>query len=153
MEPLSWGRGQGTDARCPPGPWSDHTLHRTDGAWGSCLAGLLLRTAGSHSHIIKWSCSMCVCCVCVHLVVSSSAALWTVARQAPLSVGLSRQGYWSGLPCPPPGGLPTQGSNLPLLSLLDWQAALYHSCRLCSRVILIPRNENRWRKAPSPGAR
>ena len=109
MEPLSWGRGQGTDARCPLGPWSDHTLHRTDGAWGSCLAGLLLRTAGSQSHVIKWSCSMCVCCVCVHSVVSGSAALWTVARQAPLSVGLSRHGYWSGLPCSPPGGLPDPG--------------------------------------------
>ena len=30
---------------------------------------------------------------------------WTVAHQAPLSMGLSRQEYWSGLPCPPPGGL------------------------------------------------
>ena len=28
---------------------------------------------------------------------------WTVARQAPLSMGFSRQEYWSGLPCPPPG--------------------------------------------------
>ena len=32
--------------------------------------------------------------------------LWTVARQAPLSMGLSRQEYWSGVPCPPPGDLP-----------------------------------------------
>ena len=31
---------------------------------------------------------------------------WTVARQAPLSMGFSRQEYWSGLPCPPPGNLP-----------------------------------------------
>ena len=29
--------------------------------------------------------------------------LWTVAPQAPLSMGFSRQGYWSGFPCPPPG--------------------------------------------------
>ena len=29
-----------------------------------------------------------------------------VAYQAPLSMGFSRQGYWSGLPCPPPGDLP-----------------------------------------------
>ena len=28
--------------------------------------------------------------------------LWTVAQQAPLSMGFSRQGYWSGLPCPSP---------------------------------------------------
>ena len=31
---------------------------------------------------------------------------WTVACQAPLSVGFSRQEYQSGLPCPPPGDLP-----------------------------------------------
>ena len=34
---------------------------------------------------------------------------WTVAHQAPLSVGFSRQEYWSGLPCPPPGDLPDPG--------------------------------------------
>ena len=31
--------------------------------------------------------------------------LWTVACQAPLSMGFSGQEYWSGLPCPPPGDL------------------------------------------------
>ena len=41
--------------------------------------------------------------VCVLHVVSDSATPWTVARQAPLSMGFSRQEYWSGLPCPPPG--------------------------------------------------
>ena len=41
--------------------------------------------------------------------------------QAPLSVGFSRHEYWSGLPCPPPGVFPTQGSNLQLSSLLHWQ--------------------------------
>ena len=33
----------------------------------------------------------------------------TVASQAPLSMGFSRQEYWSGLPCPPPGDLPDPG--------------------------------------------
>ena len=37
------------------------------------------------------------------------AALWTIAHQAPLSMGFSRQGYWSGLPCPPPRDLPIPG--------------------------------------------
>ena len=37
------------------------------------------------------------------------AALWTVACQAPLSMAFSRQEYWSGLPCPPPGDLPNPG--------------------------------------------
>ena len=35
--------------------------------------------------------------------------LWTVARHAPLSMGFSRQEYWNGLPCPPPGDLPDPG--------------------------------------------
>ena len=35
--------------------------------------------------------------------------LWTIARQAPLSMGFSRQEYWSGLPYPPPGYLPDPG--------------------------------------------
>ena len=34
---------------------------------------------------------------------------WTVARQAPLSMGFFRQEYWSVLPCPPPGDLPNPG--------------------------------------------
>ena len=37
------------------------------------------------------------------------AILWTVAHQVPLSIGFSRQEYWSGLPCPPPGDLPNPG--------------------------------------------
>ena len=47
--------------------------------------------------------------------------LWTVARQALLSMGFSRQGHWSGLPCPLPEDLPNQGSNPSLLRLLHWQ--------------------------------
>ena len=35
--------------------------------------------------------------------------LWTVARQAPLSMGFSRQEHWSGLSSPPPGDLPDPG--------------------------------------------
>ena len=41
------------------------------------------------------------CFSCVWLC----ATPWTVAHQAPLSMGFSRQGHWSGLPCPPPGDL------------------------------------------------
>ena len=39
----------------------------------------------------------------------NSVTLWTVACQAPLSMGFSRREYWSGLPCPPPGDLPDPG--------------------------------------------
>ena len=39
------------------------------------------------------------------------ATLWTVAHQAPLSMGFSRQEHWSGAPCPPPGDLPHSGTE------------------------------------------
>ena len=40
------------------------------------------------------------------------ATLWTVACQAPLSVGFCRQEYGRGLPCPPPGDLPNPGIEI-----------------------------------------
>ena len=41
---------------------------------------------------------------------------WTAARQAPLSTGFSRQEYWSGLPFPSPGNLPSPGIEPPSLT-------------------------------------
>ena len=38
--------------------------------------------------------------------------LWTLAHQVPLSMGFSRQEYWSGLPFPLPGDLPNPGMEL-----------------------------------------
>ena len=54
---------------------------------------------------------------CIRLCV----ILWTVAHQAPLSMGFSRKEYRSGLLCPPPRDLPDQASNPSLLCLLHWQ--------------------------------
>ena len=39
------------------------------------------------------------------------ATQWTVAPEAPLSMGFSRQEYWCGLSCPPPGNLPHPGTE------------------------------------------
>ena len=50
-------------------------------------------------------------CSTSHSCVWLSATPWTVAHQAPLSMGFSRQEYWSGLPFPSPGIFPTQRSN------------------------------------------
>ena len=64
---------------------------------------------------------MCICfmeCVlrcfsCIRLF----ETLWTVDRQVPLSMGFSRQEYWSGLSYPPPGDLPDLGIEpMPLIS-------------------------------------
>ena len=42
----------------------------------------------------------------------SFATPWTIARQAPLSMGFSRQEYWNRLPFPPPGDLSDTGIEL-----------------------------------------
>ena len=56
-------------------------------------------------YLYVYVCGVLSCFSCVQLFVT----LWTVARQARLSTGFSRQGYWSGLPCPPPGDLLNPG--------------------------------------------
>ena len=69
---------------------------------------------------------MLSCFICVQLF----ASLWTVTLQAPLSMGFSRQKYWSGWPFPSPGNLPNpvietgspalQVNSLPSEPLMDW---------------------------------
>ena len=59
-------------------------------------------------HNLPWWRRLYCCCSvaesCLTLVTP-----WTAAHQAPLSMGFSRQEYWSGLPFPPPGNLPNPG--------------------------------------------
>ena len=65
-----------------------------------------------------------------------SATLWAVAHQALLSMEFSRQEYWSGLSCPPPGDLPDLG--IETTSLMSpalaggksWEAPRIYSSRL-----------------------
>ena len=55
------------------------------------------------------SLSVCLCVLSQFSHVQPFATPWTVACQAPLSKGFSRQEYWSELPCLPPGDLPHPG--------------------------------------------
>ena len=48
-------------------------------------------------------------CGCTLSYIRLLAIPWTIAHQAPLSMGFSRQGHWSALPFPPAGDLPNQG--------------------------------------------
>ena len=59
--------------------------------------------------------------------------LWMVAPQAPQFMGFFRQEYWSGLPFPPPGDLPTQGSNprLPVSCFARWILTTWR--KMCHR--------------------
>ena len=58
-------------------------------------------------YIIPYVAHISLCCLfsCVQLFVTP----WTLAHKAPLSMGFSWQEHWSGLPFPPPGGLPQSG--------------------------------------------
>ena len=58
-----------------------------------------------------------LCAVLSHFsYVQLFTTLWTVAHQAPLSMGFSRQDYWSGLPCPPLGDFPNPRIKPPSLT-------------------------------------
>ena len=48
----------------------------------------------------------CMCVLSCLSCVQFFATLWIVAHRTPLFMGFSRQEYWSGLPCSPPGALP-----------------------------------------------
>ena len=60
--------------------------------------------------------------LCLLSLIPLFATLWTVACQALLSTGFSRQEYWNGLPSPPPGDLPDPGIEPASISLLHWRA-------------------------------
>ena len=69
--------------------------------------------------------------MCVHAQSLQSCLtlcdLWTIACQSPLSMGFSRQGYWSGLPCPSPGDLPDPGIKpVSLTSTCTGRRVRYH---------------------------
>ena len=64
------------------------------------------------------------------------ATPWTIAHQAPLSMGFSRQEYWSGLPFPSPGYLPDPGIEPRFLTLQE--DALNSEPKLCLKNNLIP---------------
>ena len=68
-----------------------------------------------------WNPILCVC-TSVFNSIWVFETPWTVACQVPLSMGFSRQEYWSELPFPFQGIFPTQGWNSRLLCLLHWEA-------------------------------
>ena len=71
---------------------------------------------------------MCACMLSRFSHVRLFTTLWTVAHQAPLSVGFSRQVYWSGLPCPPAGDLADPETELvfPVSPELAGRFFFYH---------------------------
>ena len=64
---------------------------------------------------------VCTCVLSCFSHVQFFMTQWTVAHQAPLSMEFSRQEYWSGLPCPPPGDLSDPGIKPASLMSPAWQ--------------------------------
>ena len=83
---------------CPDSGPSGKALKRREGASLAGPSWALSMTYGS----ISVSCS---------IIFQLFATPWTVAHQAPLSKGFSRQEYWSCLPFPSPGDLPDPGTK------------------------------------------
>ena len=73
--------------------------------WAAVWSSMVSRSHwNSRSYMWTFFSSACVLSRFSHVWLC--VTLWTVALQAPLSMGFSRQGYWSGLPWPSPGDLP-----------------------------------------------
>ena len=126
---LSWLRAQLTSASIRT-PWNNHNPTANSNINNKRITiltllkhllcakyfkHLIILTLGQ-SHVDAGVC-ICVCTPsfsCVWLF----ATPWTVARQAPLSMEFSRKEYWSGLPFPSPGDLPSPGTEPNLSCLL-----------------------------------
>ena len=70
------------------------------------------------------------------------ATPWTVVHQAPLFMGFSRQEYWSGLPCPPPGDLPDPGIEPVSLMSPAWAGGFFTTNATWGLVIWFHANSN-----------
>ena len=88
--------------------------------WGS------LRSRGMHCamlciRLFVFCYQNAAVCVCAYMLSDfshvNSVTAWTLVCQAPPFVGFSKQEYWSGLPCHPPGDLPDPGTEPTFLKL------------------------------------
>ena len=85
----------------------DMTLEEALHEWRQGMYGKSLHLPVSFVHEPKTALKSCHCLVTTSCL--TLATPWTVACQAPVSMGFSRQEYWSGLPFPSPGDLPNPG--------------------------------------------
>ena len=109
------GRGHGNkNAQRHPSPWIHHRLQ------GLIVCGpTRISSKGRIQTLVylsKWKWKLLS-----HVWLSATP--WTIAYQAPLSMGFPEKEYWSGVPFPSPGDLPDLGSNP---GLLHCRQTLYH---------------------------
>ena len=102
-------------------PWNESTWIKKDKSFSLVEENIYIRIKHSFIHLLKnnkhlrsdnnvLSSILSTTCMLSHFsCVRLFGTLWTVAHHAPLSMGFSRQEYWSEMPCPPPGDLPDPG--------------------------------------------
>ena len=87
---------------------------------------LWFQNLSKHEHMHANSLQLCL-----------TATPWTVAHQAPLSMGFCRQECWSGLPCPLPGDLPNSGSEPAPLTSPALAGRFFTTSATCEALILV----------------
>ena len=101
--------GQTSSKSCPSNLFPALVISENRATWQSCCQmGVFIFISGRLSMKWKWKKVKVKLLSRVRLL----ATPWTVAYQAPPSMGFSRQEYWSGLPFPSPGDLPDPGIEL-----------------------------------------
>ena len=113
------------------------------GFWPQSKNKSLFQKLSVKSQVLLWVC-VCVCvCMCVWARAQPRshvwlfATPWTVASQAPLSMGFSRQESWSGVPFPIPGDLPNPGiePTSPAFSALAADSSPLCCMAFCKRIL------------------
>ena len=112
----------------------------------------------------KWKNIFCPRLACLNITQVSVLSVWPLvqlcptlcdpmwphgAHRAPLSMGFTRQEYWSGLPCPPPGDLPNLGTEprSPPVQGDSLSSSHHGSPRVCSLSLfqgVFPIQESNW---------
>ena len=83
-----------------------HSSQKDQTSVSSCWIQLPIWKTEEQENMLDYAENMCACVLSHFSLVQFFETLWTVAHQAPLSMGFSGQEDWSGLPCPPPRDLP-----------------------------------------------
>ena len=109
-------RGKAKD-RCWEGVWRSSEGALPSEALKALPSSLLNNSRGPKPSPLPTHLRPCTCVLSHFSRVRLRVTPWTVALQAPLSMGFSREAYWSGLTFPPPGELPDPG--IELMSLMS----------------------------------
>ena len=83
-----------------------HSSQKDQTSVSSCWIQLPIWKTEEQENMLDYAENMCACVLSHFSLVQFFETLWTVAHQAPLSMGFSGKEYWSELPCTPPGNHP-----------------------------------------------